>query len=203
MAKVGRFVIDPKAGSYCRITLDRGDRRFWSVTTRGGVRSGSVTIEEVRWWGFVPGATVFACDLEQRGRPAAVGPSRRRRASGQCPGHATRGPGRACQALPVTERGEGHMRGPGFFGTSTRIAGQCRRDVGTGRGGVLLVLAIPGMAFAGGRRPGLLQILFGLALLMVGAKVGGLAGRTVGTARRARSVPGRHRRGEPAATLLW
>ena len=24
MAKVGRFVIDPKAGSYCRITLDSG-----------------------------------------------------------------------------------------------------------------------------------------------------------------------------------
>ena len=29
---------------------------------RGG--NGSVTIEEVRWWGFVPGATVFACDLD-------------------------------------------------------------------------------------------------------------------------------------------
>ena len=26
MAKVGRFVTDPKAGSYCRITLDSGER---------------------------------------------------------------------------------------------------------------------------------------------------------------------------------
>jgi hypothetical protein len=62
MAKVGRFVTDPKVGSYCRITLDSGDRIMVSHQGRGG--SGSVAIEEVRWWGFVPGATVFACDLE-------------------------------------------------------------------------------------------------------------------------------------------
>ena len=63
MAKVGRFVTDPKAGSYCRITLDSGDRILVSHSQgRGG--GGSVTIEEVRWWGFVPGATVFAWDLE-------------------------------------------------------------------------------------------------------------------------------------------
>ena len=51
---------DPKAGSYWRITRDSGDRIMVSHQGRGG--SGSVTIEEVRWWGFVPGATVFACD---------------------------------------------------------------------------------------------------------------------------------------------
>ena len=61
MAKVGRFVTDPKAGSYCRITLDSGNRILVSHGKgRGG--AGAVTIEEVRWWGFVPGATVFACD---------------------------------------------------------------------------------------------------------------------------------------------
>jgi hypothetical protein len=48
MAKVGRFVTDPKAGSYCRITLDSGDRILVSHSKgRGG--GGSVTIEEVRW----------------------------------------------------------------------------------------------------------------------------------------------------------
>jgi hypothetical protein len=62
MAKVGRVVTDPKVGSYCRITLDSGDRIMVSHQGRGG--SGSVVIEEVRWWGFVPGATVFTCDLE-------------------------------------------------------------------------------------------------------------------------------------------
>jgi hypothetical protein len=62
MAKVGRVVTDPKVGSYCRITLDSGDRIMISHQGRGG--RGSVAIEEVRWWGFVPGATVFACDLK-------------------------------------------------------------------------------------------------------------------------------------------
>ena len=38
MAKVGRVVTDPKAGSYCRVTLDSGER-IWSVTTCGGVRA--------------------------------------------------------------------------------------------------------------------------------------------------------------------
>lgn len=62
MAKVGRLVIDPKVGSYCRISLDSGDRIFVSHDPgRGEV--GWVTIEEVRWWGLVPGAAVFACDL--------------------------------------------------------------------------------------------------------------------------------------------
>lgn len=62
MAKVGRFVTDPKTGSYCRIILNSGDRiRVSHTTGKGG---GSVTIEEVRWWGFVPGETVFSCDLQ-------------------------------------------------------------------------------------------------------------------------------------------
>jgi hypothetical protein len=62
MAKVGRVVTDPK-GSYCRITLDSGER---IVVRHGEGRDGrgSVTIEEVRWWFLVPGATVFVCDLE-------------------------------------------------------------------------------------------------------------------------------------------
>lgn len=62
MAKVGRFVTDPKAGAYCQITLDSGDRILVSHD-KGGFRGGSVTIQEVRWWGLVSGETVFACDL--------------------------------------------------------------------------------------------------------------------------------------------
>jgi hypothetical protein len=63
MAKVGRVVTDPKAGSYCRITLNSGDRIVVRQRTRreGG---GWVTIEEARWWFLASGATVFACDLE-------------------------------------------------------------------------------------------------------------------------------------------
>jgi hypothetical protein len=63
MAKVGRFVTDPKAGWYCRITLDSGDRILVSHD-KGGFGGGSVTIQEVRWWGFASGESLFACDLE-------------------------------------------------------------------------------------------------------------------------------------------
>ena len=63
MGKVGGVVIDPKAGLHCRITPDKGDRSVVSHDKwRGG--TGPVTIEEARWCGVVPGATVFACDLD-------------------------------------------------------------------------------------------------------------------------------------------
>jgi hypothetical protein len=63
MAKVGRFITDPKAGSYCQITLDSGDKILVSHD-RGGFAGGSVTIQEVRWWGFASGETLLRCDLE-------------------------------------------------------------------------------------------------------------------------------------------
>lgn len=63
MAKVGRFVTDPKAGAYCQITLDSGEKILVSHD-KGGFSGGSVTIQEVRWWGFASGETMLRCDLE-------------------------------------------------------------------------------------------------------------------------------------------
>lgn len=63
MAKVGRFVTDPRAGSYCQITLDSGEKILVSHD-KGGFAGGSVTIQEVRWWGFASGETMLRCDLE-------------------------------------------------------------------------------------------------------------------------------------------
>lgn len=63
MAKVGRFVTDPKAGSFCQITLD-SDEKILVSHDKGGFGGGSVVIQEVRWWGFVPGETIVQCDLE-------------------------------------------------------------------------------------------------------------------------------------------
>jgi hypothetical protein len=63
MGKVGRFVTDPKAGAYCQVTLDSGDKILVSHD-RGGFAGGSVTIQEVRWWGFASGEILLRCDLE-------------------------------------------------------------------------------------------------------------------------------------------
>jgi hypothetical protein len=64
MGKVGRFVTDPRAGAYCQVTLDSGEKILVSHD-RGGFAGGSVTIREVRWWGLASGAVLFQCDLEQ------------------------------------------------------------------------------------------------------------------------------------------
>jgi hypothetical protein len=63
MTKVGRFVSDPRAGAYCHMTLDRGEKILVSHD-RGAFKGGSVTIQEVRWWGLASGDIVFRCDLE-------------------------------------------------------------------------------------------------------------------------------------------
>jgi len=63
MAKVGRFITDPKAGSYCQITLDSGEKILVSHD-RGGFAGGSVSIQEVRWWGGASGETLLRSDLE-------------------------------------------------------------------------------------------------------------------------------------------
>ena len=66
MKKIGQFVTDPKAGAYCQvkqIKLDSGEKILVSHD-RGGFAGGSVTIQEVRLWGFAPGAVLFRFDLE-------------------------------------------------------------------------------------------------------------------------------------------
>jgi hypothetical protein len=67
MAKVGRFVVDPKAGAYCQITLDNGDKILVNHD-KGGFKGGSLTIERTKWWGS--GQRLFTCDL---GTPAGQG----------------------------------------------------------------------------------------------------------------------------------
>jgi hypothetical protein len=56
MAKVGRFVTDPKAGSYCQITLDSGEKIVVNHDKQ------HLTIEHSRMFGFASDQ-LFACDL--------------------------------------------------------------------------------------------------------------------------------------------
>lgn len=63
MARIGQFVIDPKAGSYCHVTLDSGERILVSHD-QGGFKGGTLTVLETRWWGFATGETLLDCDLD-------------------------------------------------------------------------------------------------------------------------------------------
>jgi hypothetical protein len=63
MAKIGTFVVDPKAGAYCNVTLDSGERIMVSHD-QGGFKGGTLTVLETRWWGFVTGETLLTCDLD-------------------------------------------------------------------------------------------------------------------------------------------
>jgi hypothetical protein len=51
MGKVGRWVTDPKAGGYCKITLDSGERIVVNHD-KGGFKGGRVTIERSTFLGF-------------------------------------------------------------------------------------------------------------------------------------------------------
>jgi hypothetical protein len=71
MAKIGTFVVDPKAGSYCHLTLDSGDRLVVSHD-QGGFKGGTLTVLETRWWGFATGETLLTCDLDSPQGKAAL-----------------------------------------------------------------------------------------------------------------------------------
>jgi len=62
MAKVGPFVTTPGAGSYCRVTLDSGEKVVVSHD-KGGFKGGRLTIEASRLMGF-SSEPVFAFDLD-------------------------------------------------------------------------------------------------------------------------------------------
>lgn len=51
MAKVGRFVTDPRAGAYCQITLDSGEKIVVNHE-KGGFKGGMLTMEVVKLMGF-------------------------------------------------------------------------------------------------------------------------------------------------------
>lgn len=62
MSKVGRFITDPKAGAYCQIVLDSGEK----ITVnhdKGGFKGGRLTIEAPKWMG-ITSDRVFQCDLD-------------------------------------------------------------------------------------------------------------------------------------------
>jgi hypothetical protein len=71
MTKVGRFITDPRAGASCYITLDSGEKVVVNHH-KGGFRGGSLSIKEVKWWGFGSGATLFWCDLDSPAGRAAL-----------------------------------------------------------------------------------------------------------------------------------
>lgn len=51
MGKVGAFVTDPKAGAYCQVTLDNGEKILVNHD-KGGFKGGTLTIEKVKWMGL-------------------------------------------------------------------------------------------------------------------------------------------------------
>ena len=70
MAKVGRFVSDPKAGAYCQITLDSGEKIIVNHD-KGGFKGGRLTIEVSKFMGF-SSDRIFACDLDSAEGQAAL-----------------------------------------------------------------------------------------------------------------------------------
>ena|SRR5882672_677393 len=61
MAKVGLFVTVPNAGTYCRMTLDNGEKILINHDTRGF--NAWLTIERSRLLGF-SFERIFACNLD-------------------------------------------------------------------------------------------------------------------------------------------
>lgn len=69
MGKVGRFVTDPRAGAYCQIVLDSGEKIIVNHD-KGGFKGGTLTIEASKFMGF-SSDRIFACDLDSpEGRAA-------------------------------------------------------------------------------------------------------------------------------------
>lgn len=62
MAKIGRFVTDPRAGAYCHITLDSGEE-IVVKHDKGGFKGGMLTIEVLKFMGFASDR-IFACNLD-------------------------------------------------------------------------------------------------------------------------------------------
>lgn len=62
MPKVGRFVTDPRAGAYCQITLDSGEKIIVNHE-KGGFKGGLLSIEASKFMGF-SSDRIFACNLD-------------------------------------------------------------------------------------------------------------------------------------------
>ena len=68
--KVGRWVTDPKAGAYCTITLDSGEKMIINHE-KGGFKGGWLRIERVKLFGL-SSDPIFACNLDSDGGKAAL-----------------------------------------------------------------------------------------------------------------------------------
>ena len=71
MGKVGRFVTDPKAGAYCDVTLDNGEKLVVNHD-KGGFKGGHLSVEKKKWMGL-GSERLFRCDLDS---PAGKASSR-------------------------------------------------------------------------------------------------------------------------------
>ena len=58
-----RFVTDPKAGAYCQITLDSGEKILVNHD-KGGFKGGHLSIATTKWLGLATGDTLFTLDLD-------------------------------------------------------------------------------------------------------------------------------------------
>ena len=70
MPKVERFVTDPRAGAYCQITLDSGEKIIVNHE-KGGFKGGLLTIEVSKFMGF-SSDRIFACNLDSPGGQAVL-----------------------------------------------------------------------------------------------------------------------------------
>ena len=70
MGKVGRFVTDPRAGAYCQIVLDSGEKIIVNHD-QGGFKGGWLTIEASKFMGF-SSDRIFACALDSPEGKAAL-----------------------------------------------------------------------------------------------------------------------------------
>jgi hypothetical protein len=70
MGKVGRFVTDPKAGAYCQIALDSGEKILVNHD-KGGFKGGRLNISKVKMMGL-SSETVFELDLDGAAGKAAL-----------------------------------------------------------------------------------------------------------------------------------
>ena len=88
MGKVGRFITDPKAGAYCQVTLDSGDKLIVNHA-RGGFKGGPLTIETTKWWGG--GQRIVSIDLDSAAGQGGPGEADGRAPGRERAGHAARG----------------------------------------------------------------------------------------------------------------
>ena len=70
MGKVGRFVVDPKAGAYCQVVLDSGDKLLVNHD-KGGFKGGMLSIARSKWLGLAS-EPLFEVDLDSAPGKAAL-----------------------------------------------------------------------------------------------------------------------------------